>query len=1338
MGRKLRFIGLIILMASSLSAQWRINLFVNPHPPRRISEWRKTSGIVSLTVTYQGPGTKTAFLRAEIRGARAGQILTGQSNPITFPSGVPVPIDNPRMVDWDNVDFSERFREILARTGSLPADNYEICVSVFERESSRPSAQQCASFEIISPSPPHLLTPENMDTVSLRNLTFRWTPVRTYPPTVPRYRIRVWRVYPRDNIKMALRRPPVIDDVVSSTMYMLPLRRRSLQVGARYIWAVQAIDEAGNPIGQNNGMSETWVFVVGGRTVTPRLPHTLKIGHFIVSVSSFDAGSRISSLSGSGRSFFYDESTGSRVGFDVDFTGLVGGTQHGDTLIITRGMATSNMSSPIQITVAGFKLHISSVTLTPDSATAQLYMTHPCLYDTGSPDPWQLGPFQTVIDTDGAFIQRIDGSNLEPFRMADLDIYFRPTGDILIDMAARALSSGSSSTGGDTTGSSSGSSGSSGGGSGGGSLTPFPGRVINPGTVPHISPGNLTPPGPTGPIINGIPGLEVWRGIIFYGGHTIERPEMRYSNTGYLYGEYSFSMAVLTDSGLTVTLEELANPWDFTTVSPYGFRFSLNDGRLEIQHCNVKSGHISGVVKMPYGENGVQDENGDTLAAEFDSLSVDSTLTFAGSAHLSSRYISWGQFKLFHKRDVNLRFTGEPRQYYLLAKGDSFTLYPHLDTLVGMILRVRHYDSLFIYTPDLPNPMDIKHSALTGWLVLDEQGLTGRIWVEEKGGSYFAGEFGRPGKPGYKSDSTFNLRFNVNQRDSMDFYIEFAGNSTFDARFDGIVNEIPYPTAIGFQFRHMNITSTAEFIGGKIHFEQPETLAYWGVAMDCKTGYLSIRSGEAIFTNANISETVHFSSPFNIIWSEIAADGNLKRMDFNQNSAYQKFDGFAITLDSAGLSQYRPHDKLGALVVRSYIHFDFFGQSDTLVTVYDYKDTTHTAKPYYGRNVRIDSPAVFGLRRRWGNGLADFNLDSVTYDVAKQYGFLGAGQFSIQYLDRSLYMAGDLKSDGTRLCIADSAHVTTVDMGATAVTAIRDIWGCSFIKGDELKRIVIGGSITSSAVSTVIVSAGATGRLTLAISPTVSKLIIEGRYEFKSIVNGVEMDAYSRLVYNRGEHYLEGDIYGMFNLGGGLPIGSAHTMVYGRFTFHMGVDYTSVQGEGSIDFNWSQLELSLSLTSGGALGVKGGFFVGVNVPKNKAWILTHRNGRFGVNMANLPATLTGFYTYTDIKTDFDIGLFGGGAEVFLGMGAMTNGVGSASACGGLPLPYVIGDLGIYLYGEILWGLVSASGTFEGQFIGPCPFAIEGTIRLEGCVAWVLCAEVGLTVGVSSQRGFYIE
>jgi len=96
--------------------------------------------------------------------------------------------------------------------------------------------------------------------------------------------------------------------------------------------------------------------------------------------------------------------------------------------------------------------------------------------------------------------------------------------------------------------------------------------------------------------------------------------------------------------------------------------------------------------------------------------------------------------------------------------------------------------------------------------------------------------------------------------------------------------------------------------------------------------------------------------------------------------------------------------------------------------------------------------------------------------------------------------------------------------------------------------------------------------------------------------------------------------------------------------------------------------------------------------------------------------------------------------LFAGLGAFVDsppGRGSAwSGLAGIGLPYVVGTAGVYVYGEILGGLVSASAWADLDLVIP-PIYFEGTFGLEGCVLWVICASIEVTAGLNSS-GFYLN
>ncbi|MGQ9471820.1 MAG: hypothetical protein ACUVR0_09050 [Candidatus Aminicenantales bacterium] len=76
--------------------------------------------------------------------------------------------------------------------------------------------------------------------------------------------------------------------------------------------------------------------------------------------------------------------------------------------------------------------------------------------------------------------------------------------------------------------------------------------------------------------------------------------------------------------------------------------------------------------------------------------------------------------------------------------------------------------------------------------------------------------------------------------------------------------------------------------------------------------------------------------------------------------------------------------------------------------------------------------------------------------------------------------------------------------------------------------------------------------------------------------------------------------------------------------------------------------------------------------------------------------------------------------------------------GEIGLPYLLGTAGIHIHGDILGGLVSTAAWASLSLRGPLPLYFSGTVGLEGCVLWVLCASIDLTAGISPTQGFFIE
>ncbi len=98
-------------------------------------------------------------------------------------------------------------------------------------------------------------------------VTFRWTPLVPKPQESVTYRLKVWQLMQGQNSTEAMRtnKPIVTKDVADITeatvsgIYTGPCRPPYL---CDYVWSVQALNKAGNPIGNNNGTSEPTAFAV--------------------------------------------------------------------------------------------------------------------------------------------------------------------------------------------------------------------------------------------------------------------------------------------------------------------------------------------------------------------------------------------------------------------------------------------------------------------------------------------------------------------------------------------------------------------------------------------------------------------------------------------------------------------------------------------------------------------------------------------------------------------------------------------------------------------------------------------------------------------------------------------------------------------------------------------------------------------------------------------------------------------------------------------------------------------------------------------------------------------
>jgi hypothetical protein len=857
----------------------------------------------------------------------------------------------------------------------------------------------------------------------------------------------------------------------------------------------------------------------------------------------------------------------------------------------------------------------------------------------------------------------------------------------------------------------------------------------------------------------GVPGnLPGWIGLALSGGSasgatTIPDP----CNTGWLGGNFALSGALVTPGGLKGRLD-LSGHHQFKTLNPLGYGVRLDGARLDLAASSITGGTL-GPGKIDLPKEALRDPGGGGVTVKFNALNVQASLDVTGELSWAVR-MAWGEFthpghelvvqRTEAKEGLVFLPTG-PRASFRPVRPSGYVSLPYgglvanglaaLDAEDAAGVTFRQLEGLSVLSPDRPGGLPLDFNQATGWLRADTLGLDGEIWMRARTGREALGE---PARPGYVGGTPFDAEF-VHQ-EKLNLAGRWVSSANSDSDFGGTIN-LPSPSKIpDLSFKDLRLTSTGALVGGIVGLAPGGVeLDYWKVQLvptgaPDESGVLSIRTGRIVFTSAGIAEPVHFAIPFRLLWGEILADGNIGDLRFDLGLQGQKFDGLPYTPSRISLSPYVAGTTDPYLGTCGTVHFNFFGPA--LVNI---RDARHSdpAAPFFGRYVTVPAtgegacPATdLHLVGSWQNtkseDLADFNFPnaSMGYNDALQDGFVGTGAGSLRVLDGGLLDALiEARRDGIDIRLTSSA-TRDLNLGLYAVVGgMSEIRACLRIDGPLLRCMNLSAEL-ESAVSTgsgiLAPKAGHVVEVNMTVTPTSLDFFASGSILLQVAASAVDAYAQVHLQYDYQRGTAEGEVLGRIDCNsvvGGLEGEGQVTWFAGPGTGHM-------QG-------------NIRVCVAGWVGkgaMEGGFFVGHHTPKALAWVLQPSSPHFGISQAILPDTLTGVFGYGQIAIGFNAYLFGGGVEIYAGAGAFTTiPSGYTSEWAALPgavLPYVVGSCGVHLHGEILGGLVSASGWADLDLRGPVPVYYEGSLGLEGCVLWVLCASVELRVGLNSG-GFYV-
>lgn len=858
-----------------------------------------------------------------------------------------------------------------------------------------------------------------------------------------------------------------------------------------------------------------------------------------------------------------------------------------------------------------------------------------------------------------------------------------------------------------------------------------------------------------------------WKGLALASGTaTGEKTVPDHSNTGYLAAGCTFPNGSVSSAGFTALLS-FSGPHEFTAVDPEGYVLKAEAGKLNVVGCKIASGKLGpGVVVLPSRAACGEVHPGTAIKAEFATLTIQDDLDVAGEvAFQSGVRLSWGE--LTHVGDeapaweVGVKagyiyLPAKPRPTFSPDTGAAFLSF-NLSTvpadalaemeakgMSGIGIAGSNMENIAIHSPDRPggtaNPVKLKN--VSGWLRVGHVGVDADIKAYEWNKKEPLGDETRTG---YVGRRPFDATLNPSQKERHAVF-RFAASACYDSHIDGSVDLANACNIKGLQFANMKTSSTANLVGGDISLPTGGvTLDYWGLPLvptgdPAQAGVISVRTGRLVFTAAGISEPVHFDRPFDLTWGEILADGNLGQLFFDYNSYGQRFDKLKFSPHNIALSQYVAGRTDGYVAVCGAVYVNFFGSA--YCNIQDARNDAQPGDPYKSRRVTVPAtgeaackPTDLRLHGEWddvtGKDLStlDFPSAQMAYNEKLQQGFTGTGTAGVSFIRSDpLEATIEIRGDAIDICMTSTA-AHDLDVGLfLRLGGISNINGCVRIVGPTMERMVIGGYLEQAAgtgMGLLAPKAGSVVEVVSCVTPNYCTFYSSGDMLLAVAGSAVDLSGTVFLKRDWSKGSTEGDVTARINCNsvmGGLE-GN------GQLTWFADAVMQYLQG---------RLGVSMCGWTGGA-GLEGGMFIGHNVPKAKAWVLQTTTGRFGVTQQQLPDTLTGLYGYGQVSFGVNWYVFGGGVELYAGLGAFVDKPGTASSSGGTVqcpgLPYVIGCAGCYVHGEILGGLVSAAGWANLILQGPIPY-FEGTFGLEGCVLWVLCASIDVTAGLNSD-GFYM-
>ncbi|WP_162852618.1 hypothetical protein [Dinghuibacter silviterrae] len=887
---------------------------------------------------------------------------------------------------------------------------------------------------------------------------------------------------------------------------------------------------------------------------------------------------------------------------------------------------------------------------------------------------------------------------------------------------------------------------------------------------------------------SGDPHPASWKGVdLLNGSSDGTTGDTVLSNIGYLQGHYTYALASVDGGGLAAGFI-LASPYTYYASQPLGYIINFDTARINVDSSQVTGGLIvGGRIILPRTAARLLDDSAVVLTRPV--MGVGKNLDVGGFVNIPpNTFVYWGDLVAAGGGDQKsfglggfdsaamVYFSAQPKPFRppLMAGPNSIfdstrdLSLVDLDSLGFEGVTFKNFTALVVNTPQSPSHFDPQkptvslagsHLALklgyqrSQWMNVVSQGVHCNVHAKIVAADTV--RLGDPSESLYDGVTPFKImpvsdQYKVAVFPDIDaFVLQCWESAVVLCSYKAILSE-PQPTGGYYVVDKVFFTSTANDAGGQVDIGLNDSLSYWGLKLVQKPGFssggtLSVRTGQIILTASGLSEKRHFAEPFWLTWGELLANGSVGRLFFDYNSANQAFDGFGFVPTAVALSAYNSNPAVKPyLHVAGNAHFPFFG-ADYLNIQDDYVPS-QTSDPFDMRYVSLSNaatgaflPTHRAIGGNWHDGLGIFGF-TIDYAGTTQDGFIGTGTSALSCMGSAVGSTLEMNSRGTCIHIGtNQTDMRAITLGPVAdVSNITQIWGCACIHNDDIENVVVGGSISNAANVSAIIRAGDYLSAILQITPCMQRLTLDGMCSLSLALSlDAEVNGHAQLTLNEAQGYVEGEVDGDITLGQGDVLSGNSLDAQGQLDWHLGTDYQSIQGQVALT-----IMSGITLIGGTGTTLGSGFYVAHNAPKADAWVLQGTSPQYALNTAAMPDNLSGIYGYIHVQQGVNLYIVSGQYEIFLGLGAFMltpQGAGLLGALsGGVGLPYIVGNLGGSISGEILGGLVSAGADFDLQIIGPYPFSFQGSVGLHACVLWVFCGSVSVTIGLNTAQGFYIQ